>query len=84
MKMPLFRSAFAATIAAFAALVLAAAPAWAGSQPQGALDECYGKTLAVHVKGWTYDPDVSSQSTGVQVYLYADSGCTRQYRCEPG
>ena len=79
MKMPLFRSAFAATIAAFAALVLAAAPAWAGSQPQGALDECYGKTLAVHVKGWTYDPDVSSQSTGVQVYLYADSGCTRQY-----
>ena len=79
MKMPLFRSAFAATIAAFAALVFAAAPAWAGSQPQGALDECYGKTLAVHVKGWTYDPDVSSQSTGVQVYLYADSGCTRQY-----
>ena len=64
--------------AVLAALALAAAPARAGSRPQGALDECYGKTRAVHVTGWTYDPDVSSQSTAVQVYLYADSGCTRQ------
>ena len=64
--------------AALAALALTAAPARAGSQPQGALDECYGKTRAVHVTGWTYDPDVSSQSTAVQVYLYADSGCTRK------
>ena len=64
--------------AALAALALAAAPARAGSRPQGTLDECYGKTRAVHVTGWTYDPDVSSQSTAVQVYLYADSGCTRK------
>ena len=79
MKMPLFRSAFAATIAAFAALVLAAAPAWAGSTPQCCLDECYGKQIAIHVKGWAYDPDVSSQSTAVQVYLYTDSNCTTLY-----
>ena len=66
-------------LAAFAALALAAAPARAGSQPQRALDECYGKPLAVHVKGWAYDPDVSSQSIDVHVYLYTDSGCTSQY-----
>ena len=66
-------------LAALAALALAAAPARAGSQPQRALDECYGKPLAVHVKGWAYDPDVSSQSIDVHVYLYTDSGCTSRY-----
>ena len=66
-------------LAAFAALALAAAPARAGSQPQSYLDECYGKPLAVHVTGWTFDPDVSSQSIGIQVYLYTDSGCTTLY-----
>ena len=65
--------------AALAALALAAAPARAGSQPQKSLDECYGKPLAVHVTGWAYDPDVSSQSIDVHVYLYTDSGCTSQY-----
>ena len=68
-----------AILAAFAALTLAAAPAWAGSQPQAALDECQGKMLAIHVKGWAYDPDASSQSIGVQVCLYTDSGCASQY-----
>ena len=66
-------------LAAFAALALAAAPARAGSQPQRALDECYGKPLAVHVTGWAFDPDVSSQSIGIQVYLYTDSDCTTLY-----
>ena len=65
--------------AALAALALAAATARAGSQPQKSLDECYGKPLAVHVTGWAYDPDVSSQSIDVHVYLYTDSGCTSQY-----
>ena len=65
--------------AVFAALALAAAPARAGSQPQKSLDECYGKPLAVHVTGWAYDPDVSSQSIDVHVYLYTDSGCTSRY-----
>ena len=74
-----FNSLSAAAMTAFAALVLAAAPARGGSKPQGALDECYGKPLAVHVTGWTFDPDVSSQSTAVQVYLYTDSALTHQY-----
>ena len=74
-----FNSLSAAAMTAFAALVLAAAPARGGSKPQGALDECYGKPLAVHVTGWTFDPDVSSQSTAVQVYLYTDSNCTTLY-----
>ena len=73
-----FNSLTAAAMTAFAALVLAAAPARGGSKPQGALDECYGKPLAVHVTGWTFDPDVSSQSTAVQVYLYTDSALTHQ------
>ena len=58
-----FNRLSAAAMTAFAALVLAAAPAWAGSTPQCCLDECYGKQIAIHVKGWAYDPDVSSQST---------------------
>ena len=74
-----FNRLSAAAMTAFAALVLAAAPARAGSSPQGALDECYGKPLAVHVTGWTFDPDVSSQSIGIQVNLYTDSNCTTLY-----
>ena len=66
-------------LAAFAATTLAAATVSAGSQPQKSLDECYGKPLAVHVTGWAYDPDVSSQSIDVHVYLYTDSGCTSRY-----
>ena len=54
-------------------------PARAGSVPDRYLDECTGGVGAIHVKGWTYDPDASSQSINVHVYFYADSGCTIQY-----
>ena len=64
--------------AAFAALALAAAPARAVS-PQGAFDTCTGGVGFIHVSGWAYDPDVSSQSTDVIVSLYTDSGCTSLY-----
>ena len=74
-----FNSLSAAAMTAFAALVLAAAPARAGSLPQGSFDECSGKIRAIHVKGWTYDPDVPSQSSYIIVRLYSDSGCTRKY-----
>ena len=66
-------------LAAFAAVTLAAAPAYAGSQPRGSFDQCQGKALAIHVEGWAYDPDIPSLSIPVMVYLYTDSGCTRQY-----
>ena len=61
------------------AFALAVATARAGSSPQKSLDECTGGEGVIHVKGWTYDPDVSSQSIDVHVYLYADSACTIRY-----
>ncbi len=52
-----------------AAMAMGAATALAGSAPQRSLDECTGGEGAIHVKGWAYDPDASSQSIGVLVYL---------------
>ena len=69
------KTMFLATLAA----LLAAATARAASLPAKSLDECAGGMCAIHVKGWTYDPDVPSQSLTVHVYLYTDSGCTSQY-----
>ncbi len=66
-------------LAAFAALVLAAMPAWAGSPPRSYLDQCQGNPLAIHVSGWTYDPDAPSQYSGVIVRVFTDSACTQQY-----
>ena len=66
-------------LATFAAIILAAAPAWAGSSPRGSFDQCQGKPLAFHVEGWAYDPDIPSLNITVMVYLYTDSGCTTQY-----
>ncbi len=67
----IIRSAFA--VFAFAATALAE------SMPQGAFDTCQGGDLAIHVSGWAYDPDASSQSIDVNVNIYTDSGCTSLY-----
>jgi hypothetical protein len=50
-----------------------------GTPPQAALDVCEGRTNAIHVTGWAYDPDVSSWSINVEVRLYTDADCTSQY-----
>ncbi len=75
MKTPMTNIMLAA-VAAATCLVTAAR---AGSVPDRCLDECTGGEGAIHVKGWAYDPDASSQSIGIHVYLYADSGCAIQY-----
>ena len=67
----IIRSAFA--VFAFAATALAE------SMPQGAFDTCQGGDLTIHVSGWAYDPDASSQSIDVNVNIYTDSGCTSLY-----
>ena len=64
--------------AVLAAITLAAAPARAVS-PQGAFDTCERGAGVIHVSGWAYDPDVSSQSIDVIVNLYTDSDCTHLY-----
>ena len=60
-------------------LLLAATPALAESMPQGAFDSCQGGDLTIHVSGWAYDPDASSQSIDVYVNIYTDSDCTSLY-----
>ena len=67
----IIRSAFA--VFAFAATALAE------SMPLGAFDTCQGGDLTIHVSGWAYDPDASSQSIDVNVNIYTDSGCTSLY-----
>ena len=60
------------------ALLLTAATAGA-AQPDNCLDFCMGGAEYIHVQGWAYDPDASSVSIGVHVYVYTDAGCTNQY-----
>ena len=60
------------------ALLLTAATAGA-AQPDNCLDFCTGGAEYIHVQGWAYDPDASSVSIGVHVYVYTDAGCTNQY-----
>ena len=67
----IIRSAFA--VFAFAATALAE------SMPLGAFDTCQGGDLTIHVSGWAYDPDASSQSIDVFVNIYTDSACTSLY-----
>ena len=67
----IIRSAFA--VFAFVATALAE------SMPLGAFDTCQGGDLTIHVSGWAYDPDASSQSIDVNVNIYTDSGCTSLY-----
>ena len=66
-------------LAAVAAVTCIVTAARAGSVPDQCLDACTGGEGAIHVQGWAYDPDASSQSINVHVYFYADSGCTIQY-----
>lgn len=49
------------------------------TQPVTCLDFCTGGAGFIHVQGWAYDPDASSQSIDVHVYVYTDAGCTSQY-----
>ncbi|MBQ7188831.1 MAG: hypothetical protein IJR99_05380 [Kiritimatiellae bacterium] len=74
MKAKLMLAAVAATL-----LLVAAPAARAGSVPDRCLDVCTGGEGAIHVQGWAYDPDASSQSIGIHVYLYTDSDCANQY-----
>ncbi len=59
-------------------LLLMMATAWA-VKPDKSLDECTGGANIIHVQGWAYDPDASTVSIGVHVYVYTDAGCTSQY-----
>ncbi len=59
-------------------LLLITVTAWAG-QPDKYLDECTGGAGFIHVQGWAFDPDASTQSIDVQVYVYTDASCTCQY-----
>ena len=52
--------------------------AWA-TQPDNFLDQCYGTTNGIHIQGWAYDPDASSTSIDIHVYVYTDEACQTQY-----
>lgn len=52
--------------------------AWA-AQPDKVLDECYGVTNGIFVRGWTYDSDAPTTSIDVHVYVYTDAACQNQY-----
>ncbi len=54
-------------------------PSFAGQRPVSHLDACTGGGELIHIQGWAYDPDASSQSINVHVYFYTDAGCTNQY-----
>lgn len=59
-------------------LLMTTTTAWA-AQPDSWFDECYGKTNAIHVQGWAYDPDASATSIDVHVYVYTDEACQNRY-----
>ena len=59
-------------------VVMATMTAWA-TQPDRYLDKCIGGCRSILVGGWAYDPDASSQSIDVHVYVYTDAGCTNRY-----
>ena len=48
-------------------------------RPIGSLEVCTGGEELIHIEGWAYDPDASSQSIDVHAYVYTDEGCTSQY-----
>ena len=59
--------------------VLITSTVWA-AQPNQFLDTDYfGGDGFIHIRGWAYDPDVSTESIDVQVYVYTDASCTNQY-----
>ena len=58
--------------------VMTTAKGWA-AEPDRCLDYCYGVAHGIHVQGWAYDPDASSTSIDVHVYVYTDEGCTSRY-----
>ena len=58
--------------------VMTTAKGWA-AEPDRCLDYCYVVAHGIHVQGWAYDPDASSTSIDVHVYVYTDEGCTSRY-----
>lgn len=59
-------------------VLMLTATAWA-AKPDKCLDACTGGVELIHIQGWAYDPDASSQSIDVHVYFYTDAGCTNRY-----
>ena len=53
-----------------ALLCITASSAWAGQQPKGVFEEATGNAGSVTVKGWAYDPDASSSSITIHVYVW--------------
>lgn len=53
-----------------ALLCITASSAWAGQQPKGVFEQATGNAGSVTVKGWAYDPDASSSSITIHVYVW--------------
>ena len=68
----------AVLLCVMAMTLFAPSKAWA-TQPVKNLDDCTGGAGIIHVHGWAYDPDASSQSIDVHVYVYTDAECTNRY-----
>ena len=77
-KNNIFRDYIRRTVVMMSIMFMTAATAWA-AQPVSYLDACTGETGYIHVSGWAYDPDASSQSINVHMYVYTDAACTSQY-----
>ncbi len=58
-----------------ALLLMVTQGAWA-TQPNGAFDGVEPHPGSIRVHGWAYDPDHSSESIDVHVYVYSNSECT--------
>ena len=58
--------------------ILTSASAWAFNQPKSCLDYCHGAVNNIIVVGWAFDPDASSVSTDVHVYVYQDENYTKE------
>ena len=72
------KSVFVRAALTLLAVVMTSATAWAANVV-GSLDCCYEVTHGIYVKGWAYDPDMSSASVSMQVKVYTDAGCTSMY-----
>ena len=45
----------------------------------GSLEVCTGGAGYIHVEGWAYVPDFSSETLEMSVYVYTDADCTNLY-----
>ena len=60
--------------------ILTTASAWAANKPKYCLDYCLGEVENIIVGGWAFDPDVSSISIDVHVYIYSDEACMNEMK----